>query len=211
MSDVMPDPATGPTVGPTMGESLDIRSLGREARKRQISGHALMSVGLGLAVFAAALLLWGGIVEGPIRVVLLLVAAAIMPVRLMVNRLSALTTADGFDEPVSSSLRRWLSHWEAAVLLLAGGLSAFGSGHDMGAVMGAVCAGLLLLAGARGPTRSGYLLGLYPTSLLALTAVISAFETTWGWRGQTFLVGLNVIAVVLTVQVLRPRGARRSA
>lgn len=200
----MPDP-DGPDPAPSVGEALDIRQLGRKARGHQISGNALMSVGLGLAVFGAALLLWAGIIEGPVRAALLLAAAAIAPVRLMVNRLSAVTMADGIDAPVNSTLRRWLSHWEAAGLLLAGGLCAFGSGHDMGAVMGAFCAGLLLLAGLRGPVKSGYLLGLYPTSLLAVTAVIAAFEPAWGWRGQTFLVGLSVIALVLAVQVVRPR------
>ncbi|MEI9891104.1 MAG: hypothetical protein WDN45_11550 [Caulobacteraceae bacterium] len=207
MSDVMPDPAAGPHVG----DNLHLRALGRKARHNQISGNALMGVALGLAVLAAALLLWGGIVEGPARAVLLLAAAVLLPVRILVTRLSAVTLADGIEGSTNSTLRRWLNHWEAAVLLMAGGLSAFGSGHDMGPVMGAVCAGLLLAAGLRAPTRSGRLLGLYPTSILALTAVVSAFEPSWGWRGQTFLVGLNVIAVVLVVQVLRPRAARREA
>lgn len=201
----MPDP-TVPDPGPSVGEALHIRSLGKKAREHQISGHALMSVGLGLAVFAAALLLWAGIVEGPIRVALLLTAAACAPVRLLVNRLSAVTMADGVEgAAVNGALRRWLSHWEAAGLLLAGGLCAFGSGHDMGAVMGLVDGGLLLLAGLRGPVRNGYLMGLYPTLLLALTAIVAAFEPAWGWRGQTFLAGLSAIAVVLIVQVLRRR------
>ena len=203
MSDIMPDP-TSPEPAHSVGETLDIRNLGRKARENQISGHALMAVGLGLAVFGAALLLWAGIVEGPVRVALLLIAAAIAPVRLLVNRLGAVTLADGIEGAVNSSLRRWLSHWEAAALLMAGGLCAFGSGHDMGAVMGLVCAGLLLAAGLRGHTRS-YPLRIYPTSMLAVTAVVAAFEPAWGWRGQTFLVGLSVIAVVLVFQVLRPR------
>ena len=199
----MPDP-TAPEPGPSVGETLDIRTLGRKAREHQISAHALMAVGAGLAVFAAALLLWAGIVEGPARTILLIVAAAIAPVRLLVTRLSAVTLADGIEGAVNSSFRRWLSHWEAAALLMAGGLCAFGSGHDMGAVMGAVCSGLLLAAGLRGHTRS-YPLRIYPTSILALTAVIAAFEPAWGWRGQTFLVGLSVISVVLVFQVLRRR------
>ena len=208
MSDAMPDP-TGPEPAHSVGETLDIRNLGRKARENQISGHALMAVGLGLAVFGAALLLWAGIVEGPVRVALLLIAAAIAPVRLLVNRLGAVTMADGLDAPMNSALRRWLNYWEAAGLLLAGGLCAFGSGHDMGAVLGPVCGGLLLAAGLRGPVRNGFLLGLYPTSLLALTAVVAAFEPAWGWRGQTFLLGLSVIAVVLVFQVLRPRAGPR--
>ncbi len=199
----MPDP-TGPEPSHTVGEALDLRALGRKAREHQISGHALMAVGLGLAVFAAALLLWAGIVEGPARSILLIVAACIAPVRLLVNRLGAVTHADGIEGAVNSSFRRWLSHWEAAGLLLAGGLCAFGSGHDMGAVMGVVCAALLLAAGLRGHTRS-YPLRIYPTSMLAATAVVATFEPAWGWRGQTFLVGLSVISVVLVFQVLRRR------
>jgi hypothetical protein len=201
----MPDPATGPK----LGETLDIRTLGRKARHNQISGNALMAVALGLAVLASVLLLWAGIVEGPARVILLLSAAILLPVRVLITRLSAVTLADGVEGSTNSTTRRWLNHWQVAGLLLAGGLCAFGSGHDMGAVMGAVCGGLLLAAGFRGRTSSGYLLGLYPTSMLAVTAIVAVFEPSWGWRGQTFLVGLNVIAAVLVVQVLRPRAGRR--
>ena len=196
----MNDPAS-----PRPGETLDIRSLGRKARDHQISGNALMGVGLGLAVFAAALLLWAGIVTGPARVALLLIAAAITPVRFVVSRLSALTLADGVVGATNSTLRRWLSHGEAAALLLAGGFCAFGSGQDLGPVLGAVCAGLVVLAGFRRPAP--YPLGLYPTLILGATAVVAAFEPDWGWRGQSLEAGLSVIALVLTVHVLQPRGA----
>jgi hypothetical protein len=202
MSETMNDPA-----GPHVGETLDIRSLGRKARDNQISGNALMAVGLGLAVFAGALLLWAGIVTGPVRAALLLIAAAITPLRFLISRLAALTLADGVAGAINSTFRRWLSHGEAAALLLAGGFCAFGSGHDMGPVLGGVCAGLLVLAGLRGPAP--YLLGLYPTLLLGVTAVVAAFEPAWKWRGQSFLVGLTVIAVVLTVHVLQFRAASR--
>jgi hypothetical protein len=202
MSEAMNDPA-----GPHAGETLDIRSLGRRARENQISGAALMGVGLGLAVFAAALLLWAGIVTGPVRVALLLIAAAITPARFLISRLSALTLADGVTGSINSALRRWISHGEAAGLLLAGGFCAFGSGHDMGPVLGGVCAGLLLLGGLR--RRTAYLLGLYPTLLLGAVAVVAAFEPAWGWRGQSLLAGLSVIALVLAVHVLQPRAALR--
>jgi len=208
----MPDPS-GPDLGgggplnPLGGDGLDIRSLGRKAREHQISAAALMGAGLGLAVFAAALLLWAGIVTGPVRAALLLIAAALTPLRFVLSRLSALTAADGVTGSINSTLRRWLSHGEAAGLLLAGGFSAFGSGHDMGPILGGVCAALLLLAGFRGP--SPYLLGLYPTLMLGATGVVAAFEPAWGWRGQSFLVGLSVIAAVLTVHVLQRRGASR--
>ena len=211
MSDTMPDP-TGPNVGGgsplnLTGEALDIRTLGRKARENQISAAALMGAGLGLAVLAAALLLWAGIVTGPVRAALLLAAAALTPVRFLLSRLAALTPADGVTGSINSTLRRWLSHGEAAGLLLAGGFCAFGSGKDMGPILGGVCAALLVLAGLRGPAP--YLLSLYPTLMLGATAVVAAFEPAWGWRGQSFLVGLSAIAVVLTVHVLQRRGAAR--
>jgi hypothetical protein len=211
MSDAMTDPASGPNTNPLGGDGLDIRSLGRKAREHQISGNALMGAELGVAVLAGALLLWAGIVEGPVRVALLLLAAILMPLRLLANRLSALAHADGLVGATNSTRRRWLSHGEAAGLMLAGGFCAFGSGHDMGPVLGGVCAGLIVLAGLRGPLASGYWFGLYPTMLLAVTAVAAAFEPGWGWRGQTFLLGLSVIGVVLAVHVLRRRGASRSS
>lgn len=206
MSEAMPDP-TGPKMGVSGSEALDIRSLGRKARENQISGAALMGAGVGLTVFAAALLLWAGIVTGPVRVALLLVAAVLTPVRFLLSRLAALTPADGVAGSINSTFRRWLSHGEAGGLILAGGFCTFGSGHDMGPILGAVCAGLLVLAGLRGPVP--YILGLYPTLLLGATAVVAAFEPAWGWRGQSFLMGLSVIALVLTVHVLRPRGGAR--
>jgi hypothetical protein len=206
MSEAMPESA-GPEMGVSGSEALDIRALGRKARESQISGNALMGVGLGLAVFAGALLLWAGILTGPVRAALLLIAAAITPLRFLISRLAALTLADGVTGSINSALRRWISHGEAAGLLLAGGFCAFGSGHDMGPVLGGVCAGLVVLGGLRRPTA--YLLGLYPTLLLGAVAVVAAFEPAWGWRGQSFLVGLTVIAVVLTVHVLQPRAASR--
>jgi hypothetical protein len=199
MSDVMSDPATGPSTG----ETLDIKALGRKAREAQISGNALLAVGLGLAVLIAALLLWAGIVEGLVRAILLLIAAAIMPARFVVNRLSGLTRADGYGPSTNSVLRRWLSYWEAAGLVLAAGFCAFGSGYDIGPVLGGVCAGFLLLAAWR--EQPGYGLGVALTAILMATTVIAVFEPAWGWRGQSFLGGLSVIAAVLIGQAVRHR------
>ena len=205
----MPDPATG---GPSVGEALSVRALGRKARRHQISGHALLGMALALAVLAAVLLLWAGITMGVLRGVLLAIAAIVMPLRLMASRLAGVTLADGVTAKSNSALRRWLSHWEAAGLLLASGLCAFGSGHDMGVIMGLVCAALLLLGGVRGPTIGpSYLFGLYPSLLLTAGALASIFEPIWGWRGQTFLATLIVIAAVLTVQVLRRRPQQGAA
>ena len=200
MSDAMNDPLVPPA---RPEASLGLHALGRQARRHQISSSALMTLGMAVAVLAAAMLMWAGIVTGSPRAILLLLAAGLLPARMFINRLGAVTLGDGFSTATNSGLRRWLSHWEAALLLLAGGLCAFGSHKDLGAVMGAIAAALILVGGLRGrapPTRR-----LYPTMLLALTAAAAAFEPLWGWRGQTLLIGLGVISVVLVAQFFRRR------
>jgi hypothetical protein len=217
MTTAMSDPATDPHRpdeaahhgGPTLPD-LNIRALGRKAREHQLSANALLAVGAGLAVLASALLLWGGIVEGPLRAPLLLLAAALMPARLLVNRLSAVTLADGVSGSTNSSLRRWLHLGEAALLIAAGGFCAFGSRQDLGAVLGLAAAGLALAGGLRGSARPGFIYGLDPSLVLGATAAVSAFEPIWGWRGQSFLIGLTVIGAVLIVQLLNRRPAASS-
>jgi len=77
-------------------------------------------------------------------------------------------------------------------------------------VLGLAAAALVLLGGLRG--RAPRARRLYPTLLLAMTAAAAAFEPLWGWRGQTLLIGLGVISVVLVVQFfLRHSDARHPA
>ena len=197
MSDTVSDPLSATR------EALDLKTLGRQARRAQLSGNVLIAVGFSLAVMAAAMLLWAGIVSGWPRVTLLLLAAALMPVRLLVNRLSGLTLSDGIGASTNSLARRWLGHWEAAGLMVAAGLNIFGSHHDSGPLYGLAAGGLLLLARMRHrrPMR------LYPTLMLAFACVVSTFEPLWGWRGQTLMIGLSAICVVLVWQALRPAAA----
>jgi hypothetical protein len=197
MSHTVPDPVSATR------EALDLKTLGRHARRAQLSGNVLIAVGLSLAVGSFALLLWAGIVSGAPRVVLLLLAAALMPARLLVNRLSGLTLSDGIGGSTNSLARRWLGHWEAAGLMLAAGLNIFGSHHDTGPLFGLAAGALLLLARMRHrrPMR------LYPTLILAFACVVSAFEPLWGWRGETLMIGLSAICLVLVWQAVRPAAA----
>jgi hypothetical protein len=197
MSDTVTDPVSATR------EALDLKTLGRHARKAQLSGNGLIAVGLSLAVGCCALLLWAGIVTGAPRVILLLLAAALMPLRLLANRLSGLTLSDGIGGSTNSLARRWLGHWAAAALMVAAGLNIFGSHHDSGPLFGLAAGGLLLLARARHRRARR----LYPTLILAFACVVSAFEPLWGWRGQTLMIGLSVISAVLVWQVVRPAAA----
>jgi len=201
MSNAMPDPVSATR------EALDLKTLGRQARKAQLSGNALIAVGLSLAVLSAALLLWAGITTGAAKSVVLVLAALLMPLRLLANRLSAVTRADGIGASTNSLTRRWLGHWEAAGLMAASGLCLFGEHQDLGLILGLAAGGLLLLARLR--TRGARPIRLYPTLILAGALLLSALESLWGWNGQSLIGGLSVVCVVLAVQALRPGAPRQ--
>jgi hypothetical protein len=193
-----------------------LRPLAERARQAQLSGHALIGAGLALTVFGGAVLLWSGIVTGAPRFLLLVLAAGVIRGRLLAMRLSAMTPADGIAAaPASGVLRGWLNLGEAAALLLAGGLAAYGSGSRLGPALGATTALLLLMIGLR--RRNAHAVHQpvrpHPTTLLAITCLVAALEPLWGWRGQSLVIGLSVISMVLLVQLLRaPRrsGASRT-
>lgn len=198
MSHTVPDPVSATR------EALDLKTLGRQARRAQLSGNALIAVGLSLAVLACALLLWAGIVTGWPRVTLLLAAAVLMPLRLLVNRLSGVTLSDGVGAATNSLARRWLGHWEAAAMMVAAGLNIFGAHHDTGPLFGLAAGGLLLLARLR---HHAARMRLYPTLVLAFACVVATFEPLWGWHGQVLMIGLSAICAVLVWQAVRPGAA----
>jgi hypothetical protein len=201
MSHTVPDPVSATR------EAFGLKTLGRQARRAQLSGNVLIAVGLSLAVLACAMLLWAGIVTGWPRVTLLLVAAALMPLRLLVNQLSGVTLSDGIGHATNSIARRWLGHWEAAGMMVAAGLNIFGSHHDTGPLFGLAAGGLLLLARLRHRAAK---MRLYPTLVLAFACVVSTFEPLWGWHGQVLMIGLSAVCAVLVWQAVRPGPAEQA-
>ncbi len=183
-----------------------LRRLAARAREAQLSGHVLIGTGLALTVLACATLAWSGIVSGVPRFLLLLLSAALLPTRLLSSRLSAMIPADGIAAPpASGGLRRWLSIWQSAAVLLAAGLNSFGSHSRLGPAIAAAAAVLLLLLGLRRMTANAFRQPQpHPTSVLALACVVAAVEPLWGWRGQSVVIGLCVIAAALAVELLRP-------
>jgi hypothetical protein len=212
-----PPPQAAPTVAETaqatvqLAKGWRLRNLARGARAAQLSGDALNGVGFALTVLAAVMLLWGGIVTGGPRVVVLLLTAAILSLRLMVVRLGSMTPADGLESaPPRGGLARWLSAVESAALMMAAGLNPFGAGFDIAPILGLVAAALVLTVSVR--LKNAHAVSEpsnpHPTSLLAAILVVSVLEPLWGWRGQILLIGLCVISAVLIVQAVRaPRQA----
>lgn len=213
-----PPPAVAaPTVAETAQATVELargwrlRNLARRARAVQLSGDALNGVGFAMTVLAAATLLWAGIVTGAPRVILLLLGAGMLSLRLMAVRLASMTPADGLASAAPrGGLARWLSAIESAVLMLAAGLNPFGSGSDIGPILGLIAAALVLTVSVRLKTAHAVSepSNPHPTSLLAAVLIASIFEPLWGWRGQILLIGLCVISAVLAVQAVRaPRPA----
>lgn len=216
MSDIAPETpavtvAETATAAVEAARGMRLRNLARRARKLQLSGSVLVGVGVGLTALAAAVLLWTGIITGAPRAVFLVAAAGLLSLRLTTVRLGAMTPADGMDAPAPrNGMLRWLTPIESAVLLLAAGLHAFGSGSDISPLIGAVAAVLLLAACIR--RRAGHAVSEpsrpHPSTLLVVACLAAVFEPLWGWRGQTMIIGLCVISAVLLVQVVvAPRQA----
>jgi hypothetical protein len=196
---------TAPAAGRLAGR-WTLRGLAREARGVQLSGSALVGTGLSLTVLAAAMLLWSGIASGGARVAVLVLSAGLLSLRLMVVRLGAMTPADGMSAPAPrGGGARWLGPLSVALLMAAAGLSPFGSGLDIGPVLGLVAAALVILVSVR--LRYGHAVSEpskpHPTTVLGVVCLISALEPLWGWRGQTLLIGLCAISAVLIVQAVR--------
>ena len=83
-------------------------------------------------------------------------------------------------------------------------------GIDIGPLFGLVAGALAILVSVR--LRSDHAVtepsNPHPTTLLQFTCLASMFETLWGWRGVTMIIGLCVISAVLIVQAVRaPRPA----
>jgi hypothetical protein len=196
-----------------LARGFTVRNLARQARAAQLGGSALLAAGLSLTVLAAAIIMWAGIATGAARVVLLILAAGLIRLRLMAVRLGGMTPADGMNQPPPrGGLIPWLNPIESAVLMLAAGFTAFGSGTDISPILGVLAAALVLIASARRRTAHGVREPSrpHPTTLLALVCLISTLAPLFGWRGQVMIIGLCAISAVLLVQVVlapkQPRG-----
>jgi hypothetical protein len=192
-------------LAPPVG-AFQLRALARRMRAEKIGAPALLAASMALCVLIAGLLEWGGIVTGLIRAVLMLTAAGAMRLRLLAARLGATAPMDGLDAaPVSSPFRRWGELWQVSVILVAAGLCAYGSGSHFGAPVGGLCAVLVLAAGWLGRESPGVLAPARPdpTTALAVVCLVSAIEPLWGWRGQSLVIGLCLIAAALAWRLWR--------
>ena len=172
-----------------------------------IGAPAVLSLAWALTVLAGGLLLWGGITHGWLRAVLLLAAAGSIRARRALARLGAIMPMDanGPIAPVGAG-QRWAERAQQAIILMAAGLCAYGSGFLWtGPLLGGVAVALILVSGflARAQTHLMAPPKPDPAMTMALLITIAAAEPLWGWRGPLIVIGLLAACGVLAYRLYR--------
>lgn len=166
------------------------------------------------AALGAAMLL-GAAMTGPwpLRSALLLGAAACIQLRLVCNLLDGMVAVEhGRGSPSGAIWNELPDRFSDVVLLAAAGYCAAAGGVMLAVEAGWICAALALLTAYIRELGRG--LGLpadfsgpmaKPQRMAALTVacVVSAIEPLWGWRGQTLMVALVVVALGTALTAFR--------
>jgi len=172
-----------------------------------IGAPAVLSLAWAMTVLAGGLLLWGGITHDWLRAVLLLAAAVAIRAHRAFARLGASMPMDGKDVVAPAvGQQRWGECAQQAIILLAAGLCAFGSGFVwLGPLLGVLAVVLSLFSGfvARGQPHPMHRPKPDPTLLMAMFMTAAAVEPLWGWRGQVIVLGLLAVCAVLAYRLYR--------
>lgn len=194
--------------------------------RRGVSPDLLSATSVVVAILGGACLCWTGLLAGPGRVVFLMLSATCIQLRLLANMMDGMVAVEHGRGSAYGPIWNELPDRIADILFLAGaGYGAYAAGHEVGAALGWLCAVLAVLtayvrelgrslglaADFRGPMAK-------PHRMFALTVacILAMFEPLWGWRGETFLIALTIIAAGAVITAWRrtaglAKGLRASA
>ena len=186
------------------------------------SPDLISAASVGLALVGLALFLIAG-TEPPLapRAGLLLGAAVAIQLRLLCNLIDGLVAVEHGRGSPAGPIWNELPDRFADVAFLAGAGYAAGESGIPGAVeVGWICACLAVITAyvrelGRGfgfpADFSGPFAKQQRMATLTVAAIVAAIEPLWGWRGQSLMIGLVVIALgtALTVALRVRRLARR--
>jgi len=172
-----------------------------DARPDLISAASFAFAALGAACLLAAGMTGNAIA----RAALLLFAAVGIQLRLVCNLLDGMVAVEhGRSSPAGAIWNELPDRFSDVVLLAAAGYCAADGGIMFASEVGWLCASLALLTAylrelGRGLGFAADFSGpmAKPQRMAALTVgcVISTLEPLWGWRGQTLMITLAVIAL----------------
>ena len=170
-------------------------------RGQEIHASAILALSWGFAVLTASLLLWAGVSDPIVRAVMFVLAGGCAYGRLFMSRLGAVTSMDGQDGPAPrAAVKRWGDIGQMVLILLAFGFCAFGDKFVvLGPCLGAAAAMLLMGGALIGDRRTGVVARPKPDPglVVAVIALIAAFEPIWHWRGEVVVIGLSLVCAAL--------------
>ena len=178
------------------------------------SPDLISAASIAFAALGGALLLWAGAAtSAPLRSALFIGVAVSIQLRLLCNLLDGLVAVEHGRGSSAGPIWNELPDRVADVLFLAAAGYAAGAGGMIGGVeAGWICAALALITAyvrelGRGlgfaADFSGPMAKPHRMAALTVTALFSAIEPVWGWRGQGLMIGLVIIAAGTAWTVIR--------
>jgi|HubBroStandDraft_1064217.scaffolds.fasta_scaffold14040_6 phosphatidylglycerophosphate synthase len=162
---------------------------------------------------AALLLVAGGVAFTPVRALLLMGAAGAIQLRLVCNLIDGMVAVEhrqgGSAGPIWNELP---DRFSDVVLFAAAGYSLAAQNRLGGIELGWIAATLALICAyvrelGRGmgfpADFSGPMAKQHRMAVLTIACLVSTVEQVWGWRGQTLMLGLAVIAVGAAATIWR--------
>jgi phosphatidylglycerophosphate synthase len=176
-----------------------------------VAPNAISVASLVFAIFAALALAQSGAATGPLRVVLLLAAAALIQLRLLCNLLDGMVAIEGGRRTAYGEIFNDMPDRFADVAILIGagyGIAAIPFGTQLGwiaAILAVLTAYVRLLGGSMGAQQ--YFIGPMAKqqrmAVMTAACVLSTFEPLIGWDGKVLAFALYLIVAGSIVTLVR--------
>ncbi len=187
--------------------------------RARVSPDTISFLSVAFAVAGAAAFVLTGEAEGAGRIVLLLAAAVFVQLRLLANMLDGMVAVEhGLGGPSGPIWNELPDRIADGLFLVAAGYGAVSAGWSGWEWSGWLAAALAILTAyvrelGRGlgfpADFSGPMAKPHRMFALTVACLVSMAEPLWGWKGQTLLIALGVIAAGSLITVWR-RTARLS-
>jgi phosphatidylglycerophosphate synthase len=188
--------------------------LAAQAAAAGASPDLISALSFAFAALGAGMLLWAGAIAAPWpRALLLVGAAAGIQLRLVCNLIDGMVAVEHRRGGTAGPIWNELPDRFSDIVLLAGaGYGVARSGVPLGVEAGWVCAALALTCAyvrelGRGmgfaADFSGPMAKQQRMAALTAACLVGAIEPLWGWRGQSLMIGLALIALGAAATVVR--------